>query len=348
MPPFSTTPVATPRPVEGHLADSQAKAMTARERAIAKLTAQAEPSQAPGASVQDSNPPKNLLPPTPESVQAPETEGQTPISEASTSVETPTEATISPPEAPLSSQYAQLARKEKAIRMQAQELKRQQDAFRQREDAIKAKEAEMQSNYVPKERLVKDPWSVLNENNVSYEQITQEALNAPSPEQRAQQQIIAELRSKIQALEDGQTSFKKSSEEAQKQAYTQAVGHLKAETKALVASGDAFETIRVTNSHDDVVDLITKTFEKEGVLLTVEDAATAVEDYLIEEAMKVARLAKIQARLQPKAASPSAPEAKAGAPGSKPPMKTLTNATGAARQLTAKERAVMAFKGEKV
>lgn len=344
---FSTTPVAAPRPVEGHLADSQAKAQTARERAIAKLTTQAQPSQTPSASVQDSNPPQNLQPPVQTQVAEGQTHTSDDVSQAVPEAPAPKEATPVSTEAPLSSQYAQLARKEKAIRMQAQELKRQQDAFKQREDAIKAKEAEMQSNYVPKERLAKDPWSVLNENNISYEQLTQEALNAPSPEARAQQQVIARLEAKIQALEDGQTSSKKSYEDSQKQQYTQAVNQIRNDAKALVATGDAFETIRVTNSHDDVVDLITKTFEKEGVLLSVEEAAVAVEEYLVEEAMKVARLSKIQQRLKPQAASPGA-SAPTKEPRQQQPMKTLTNATGAARQLTAKERAVMAFKGEKV
>ncbi len=100
----------------------------------------------------------------------------------------------------------------------------------------------------------------------------------------------------------------------------------------------------------DVVDLIEKTFKEDGILLTEDEAAQQVEDYLTEEAYKLANLKKIQKRLQTSSASTSTsatPAKSAETPKQSQPMKTLTNAVGTSRQLTSKERAILAFKGEK-
>jgi hypothetical protein len=64
-----------------------------------------------------------------------------------------------------------------------------------------------------------------------------------------------------------------------------------------------------------------------------------VEDYLVEEALKVAKISKISKKLQP-AAQPAAEPIK------QPAAKTLTNAMGTNRPLSAKERAVLAFEGK--
>lgn len=345
---FTTTPLNSPKLVDGAISDQQSKAQAARERAINMLVSQssrdARPTNLSVEEIKTTEVPAALAeidatPPAQAPVEA--QKGQVDSSEASApKAEAPKEATA-PSEAPLSSQYVQLARKEKAIRLQAQELKSQQAALQAKEDAFKARETELLSQYVPKSRFSADPWSVMSENGVSYEQLTQQALNAPSPEAQAQQQVIAKLEAKIAALEEGHNSTKQSIVDSQTQAYTQAVNQLRSDAKQLVKSDDNFETIRATDSYEDVVELITKTFKDDGVLLTVEQAAAEVEEYLVEEAMKVAKLNKIQQRLKPQAASPVAK------PTTQPqPTKTLTNAQGASRQLTSRERAILAFKGE--
>ena len=61
--------------------------------------------------------------------------------------------------------------------------------------------------------------------------------------------------------------------------------------------------------------------------------------------MKLAQLKKIQQRLQPKS-QPSAQKQESSSKQQDQPIKTLTNSVGVARSLTAKERAILAFKGE--
>jgi hypothetical protein len=278
-------------------------------------------------------------------------DGQTHTSEepAASPSETPAPEVTKAKEEPLSDQYAKLARKEKALRAEMLKLKSEREAFqRDRDQAAKPKDPTPsvdQSQFIPKERLMKDTLGVLGELGLSYEQLTQMALNAPSPEAQAFQQHISKLESKIAELEEKTTSTKKSIEDGQQQSYQQALKQIRNEAQDLVATDpEAFETIHASGSVDEVVELIERTWKEDGKLLTVEQAAREVEEYLAEEAMKYARLKKIQKRLQP-APAPT-PAAKPLEASKQQPPKTLTNAMGTQRQLSARERAILAARGE--
>lgn len=258
--------------------------------------------------------------------------------------------TPAPVEPQISSQFAQLARQTKAFRAQQAAAKAEQTAFKAEQAAFKAEQervkAEMHSQYVPKERITKETLKVLQEQGLTAEQITNMVLNQPDPAETQRQSVIEELRAEIQSLKDGQESTKKSFEDQQRQSYTQAVNMIRNEVSQLVDADANFETIKATNSVEDVVELITKTFETEQRMLTVQEAADAVEEYLVEEALKIAKLNKIQQRLKPTTAPAKAAAASplAGAP--KTATKTLTSSMNNSRPLTAKERAILAFKGE--
>lgn len=281
--------------------------------------------------------------------------GQNGLSEsASSPVESPKADTKATPDEPLSNQYALLARKEKALRAKAmqqdQAIKAREAGIVAREEAIKAKDAEYQSKYIARDRISQDPISVLNDLGLSYDQITQLMLNAPKAEDMARAKELQSVRDELNAVKEQQVKSQKAYDDAQTQSYQQAINQIRLETKSLVNSDPTFETIKATDSVSDVVELIEETFKKDGILLTVEEAATEVENYLVEEAMKLARLNKIQQRLKPAvsqaAAKPSVATQKLQAE-SKPPIKTLTNSVGISRPLSARDRAILAFKGEK-
>lgn len=257
-------------------------------------------------------------------------------------------------EEPLSAQYAVLARKEKALRAkaQAQDLafKAREEALRVREEALTGKASSFdESKYIPRDRLKQETLNVLAEEGISYEELTNAILTQQSS--NTDPRVLAEikaLKSQLSQYEELNKKTAQSIEDNQKQSYQQAVNQIRNETKSLVTTDDNFELIRHTNSVDDVVELIERTFKEDGVLMTVSEAAKQVEDYLTEEATKLARSKKIQQRLSPK------PTTAQGAPKptetnqAKQPQsaKTLTNSHNAARPLTAKERAILAFKGE--
>jgi hypothetical protein len=151
-----------------------------------------------------------------------------------------------------------------------------------------------------------------------------------------------EMQEELRKVREEQANSRKSIEQQQAQAYQQALSQIRAETKNLVNSDPSFEAIKATGSVNDVVELIERTFNEDGKLLTVEEAASAVEEYLTEEATRLSKIGKIQKRLQAAQQSNSAKKPVQ----EQPQLKTLTNGVGAQKPLNARERALLAFKGE--
>ena len=253
-------------------------------------------------------------------------------------------ATPAPKQAPeLDPKFADLARKEKAIRSKAQALKAQ-------EEALKAREA----SYIPKDQLAKDPLAALAQAGYSQEAIAELLLKGQQPKDPMGDTIQA-LKAEIEAL-------KKSQDDQTTSTYKQAITQIKKDAEKLVASSPEFETVKATGSIQDVVDLIELTWKEDGEYLSVEEAAKQVEEHLLNEAIKLAGLKKVQEKLKP--AAPVEAEAEATSPyrpnkrwspkitplnpdGSrKVSATTLTNQQAVSRPLTAKERAILAFKGE--
>lgn len=327
---------------------------TPRERAIAKIMGSAPAAQQAQAEAVPN--PTNVSPEELGAIRQPQQKqevssdnGQNTTSEDTSSQQVESKEETKPKEELLSQQYAVLARKEKALRakVQAQDaaFKAQEAAIKAREDAIKAKDAEYQSNYIQKDQIAKDPFTTLQELGISYDQLTEMALNqqqADPATKLAIQKLEQRLEAQAKALEDA----KRSVEDQQKSAYNQAVNQLKVEARQLINNDPSFETIKETGSIGDVVELIEQTFKSDGILLSVEDAAKEVEEYLVEEAMKLMKLKKIQQRMAPAPKQPEAAPKQSDAQPKQNQMKTLTNSVSSSRQMSAKERAILAFKGQ--
>ena len=256
----------------------------------------------------------------------PNAPGQTNINEAPAPAATPE----TKPEL-ISPKFAALARKEK-------ELRRAVEAQRAREEQLKSKESEYQTNYVPKSRLLEDPLSALSELGITYDQIVQMALKPQKDP------TIAALEKEIQALKKTSEDNTTSMQAQQAAQYEQALNQIRNDTKQLVSANAEFETIKSQGAEEAVVKLIEETFKADGFVMSIDDAAKAVEDYLVEEGLKYAQLSKVQARLKPKV------EEQPPQQGTQP-IKTLTNAATAAPStpLSAKDRrqrAILAFKGQ--
>lgn len=278
----------------------------------------------------------------------PEVDNSTPVEALA---ETPS---LQTPETPkedpaLSRQFAQLARQERALRAKAQQ---QDQALKAREQALAEREAKLQgqtpdtTNYISRDRIKQDALSVLDEAGISYDDLTQQIINRQPTDPRVTS-TISRLEAKIQQLEKANEESTKSQADNQTRAYQAAVKQIGLDARNLVNSDPAFETIKATGSVKDVVDLITQTYDKDGVLLSVEEAAQEVENYLIEEAMKLTNIDKIKKRMaQSSATAKPSQQTQATTKQTQPQMKTLTNASASTRQLSAKERAILAFKGE--
>lgn len=263
-------------------------------------------------------------------------------SEAQPAAETPKPA-AAPEETPLSAQYAQLARKEKAMRLEAQRLKADRQALQAERDALKTPPPALYdaSKHLDRQRLLEDPLNTLAELGLTYDQLTQAQLNAPSQEQMQMYRTIKALEAKIATLEEGQTGTRKAIEQQQQDSYKQAVTQLTKEASQLVFTDPNFETIKATNNVKEVIKLIEDTWKEEGTLMSVEQACEEVENYLVDEAYKLSQLSKIQKRLKP-AAAPASSAKTAETQDTKKSQTTLTNNMTTSRQYSPKERAILA------
>lgn len=255
-------------------------------------------------------------------------------------------------ETALSDRYAHLARQQKALR---QKQLQQDQAYKTREDAIKAKEAEYaakdqeyQKGYISKDRLKQQTLQTLLENGVTYEELTQQVLQQQPQDPRVSAEL-ERLKEQNLRLESKLTEWEQNTTKQQQQAYQSAIKQIQADTKALVSTDPNFEMIKATGSIQDVVELITKTYEQDQILLSVEEAAQQVEDYLADEAIKLANLTKIKKKLAPVApeqTSSTPMQTQQGQKQQTQPVKTLTNAISSPRPMTTRERAIAAFHGK--
>ena len=250
-------------------------------------------------------------------------------------------------------QFAKLAQQEKSLRARIQQ---QEASFRAREDALKAKEASLQvpqtdmTKYISKDMFKQDALAALAEAGMTYEEVTQQIMSQQPTDPRVLN-TINKLQAKIDALEAKTADSQKSYQDQQSAAYQAAVKQIELDVKTLVNSDPNYETIKHTSASKDVVELITETYNKDGYLLTVEEAAQQVEEYLADKYTKVANINKIKARINKAVATPNQSTTQqtpvgANKQAATTSMKTLTNANSSTRQLSAKERAVLAFKGE--
>jgi hypothetical protein len=225
-------------------------------------------------------------------------------------------------------QYAALARKEQAFRKAQQELKTAQDAWQQK-----------QAGFVSKESLQSDPLKALAEAGISYDKLVELQINQANPDPNAA------LLARISELETKLAGVDTNLQNRDKQSYDQAVNQIRNDAKLLVDSDPAFEVTKATGQSEEVVELIKKVFDAEGVILDVEDAARQVEEVLQERKAKeittLQSLSSIKKRLE--ASKPVATEAQAAEQVAAPSPTTLNNNMSGVKPLSARERAILAF-----
>jgi hypothetical protein len=228
------------------------------------------------------------------------------------------------------------ARKEAALQKQRQELEA-------REQTWKQKLADYENGYISKDALKQDPLSVLEEAGWTYEQLTDMLVNQPN----ITDPTIRALKAEINKLKQTHTEAQTKAEQAAQAQYQQAVKQMTTEVKMLIDGNDAYETVREAGMHEAVVQLVTDTFEKEGYLMDLDEAAKQVEEHLLAEAEKMTSWKKLQERLKAKQTPIEAPVSAAPVTGKSP---TITNAVTAPSKPSSEKdriaRAMAAFQGK--
>jgi hypothetical protein len=319
--------------------------LDARERAIQKFM---QPTTAAQAAAQD-HPVPNPTQVSPEelgAVKAPERGNSLNNEEVVNTA--PTQEAPKAAEEPLSSQYAILARKEKAIRQREQQLRAREAELRAQSKPAESTPSQPSldmSKYVSVDDLLRDPFGILNEKGLGYDKLTEIAMQGPSHETRTLTNEVKALRDELAKIKGETENTKKSFEEQQVMQRDQAIRSIRNEVSNAVRNDPSFEAIKTTGSEREVVNLIVRTFDEDGILLSAEEAAREVEEYLVNEAIRLTKLNKIQQKLAPKVA-PAPQVQKAAESNQKPQMKTLTNSVNSSAKMSARERAILAFQGK--
>lgn len=233
----------------------------------------------------------------------------------------------------------QLAKRERAFRAQQRQFQQEQAEFKQQQEKLKST-----PDLSWKENLKKDPIAVLAEAGFTHEQIAQQLINR-SPESLEMKQLRAEIADLRKEQKD---TFEKVNS-TQSKAYEQALKQVARDVKITVHGNEEFELInsKGTVGHDAVVEYIKSTYEEDGILLSADEAAKEVEEYLLEEATALAKLKKVQAKLTPPEVLKN-PEQKTQ---TQQKTQTLTNQattstpSGKLDSKERKQRAILAFQG---
>lgn len=243
-----------------------------------------------------------------------------PVSSASVSSEAVVEETK-----PLSPQFAALAKQKRAVQLERAQLEKEKAEFASKAPQVSAEELV--------KRLKSQPLSVLQEYDISYDQLTEALLS----NEDGSSQKIRELEAKLSAVEQ---NLDKKFTERDSQSKQSALNEMRKEADMLAREGDTYELIRETGSAPKVIELIERTFDKSGEILDVAYAMQLVEDELLNENLKFAKLKKVQGKLTPE---PPAQTLQT----QQPQMRTLTNRDSATTQLSRRQRAMAAFAGTK-
>lgn len=187
------------------------------------------------------------------------------------------------PQSAMSPQFAALARKERQLRQMSRTFQAEKQAF-------EAQKAEVEKYKGWESKLANDPIGVMLEKGFTTDEIAQRLLSQNDPNQFQFQK----LQQKIQDLESAQVSSMKKIEDTQSANYQQARKQITNDVKMLVDGNESYESIQAMGAQSAVVELIEQVFNKDGYLMSLEDAAKEVEEYCLEQAKKIAGLKKLQ------------------------------------------------------
>lgn len=218
---------------------------------------------------------------------------------------------------PLSPQLAMIAKQRRALQVKERELADKEKALGG------STRAELEA------RIKSQPLSVLQELGVTYDQLTNDILQA----QGSINPDIQSLKAELKALKEGVDKTLSDKDAAAEKAV---LAEMRRNINQLASQGDDYEAIRETKSESDVIELIHRTYKDTGEVMDEAEAMKLVEEYLIEKSLRLAKLKKVQGKLTPEVPAQQAPQTG---------MRTLTNKDSAKPMLDRRQRAIQAMLG---
>jgi len=217
--------------------------------------------------------------------------------DAAEEVEQSLEQASNPDRDDFSRKFAALSRREKEIR--AKEVEYDQRIAELEARFQPKKEVEKEPELPFEYRLKQNPLKALEDMGLSYDKLTELALNdgklTPDMQMRLmREELENDYKSKYKELEDRIIEKEKNDEQRR---YDEIETGFKNEIEAFVSSKpEQFELIQANEAKDVVYEVIEEHYNETGKILDIEEAANAVESYLEEEAEKLLKLGKLRSK----------------------------------------------------
>ena len=224
-------------------------------------------------------------------------ENQNSSVDAAEEVEQSLEQASNPDRDEFSRKFAALSRREKEIR--AKEVEYDQRIAELEARFQPKKEVEKEPELPFEYRLKQNPLKALEDMGLSYDKLTELALNdgklTPDMQMRLmREELENDYKSKYKELEDRIIEKEKNDEQRR---YDEIETGFKNEIEAFVSSKpEQFELIQANEAKDVVYEVIEEHYNETGKILDIEEAANAVESYLEEEAEKLLKLGKLRSK----------------------------------------------------
>ena len=197
-----------------------------------------------------------------------------------------------------SRKFAALSRREKEIRAKEVEYDKRIAELEERLGSF-GKKPEPEPELPIEYRLKKDPLRALEDMGLSYDKLTELALNdgklTPEMQMRLmREELEGDYKKKFEELENRLLEKEKSDEQRR---YDDIQRGFQNEIEDFVESNsDKYELIQANEANDIIYDVIEEHYNDTGRILDIEEAAEAVENYLEEEAEKIFRLGKFRSK----------------------------------------------------
>ena len=218
--------------------------------------------------------------------------------DASEEVEQSLEEARNPDRDDFSRKFAALSRREKEIRAKEVEYDKRIAELEERLGSF-GKKPEPEPELPIEYRLKKDPLRALEDMGLSYDKLTELALNdgklTPEMQMRLmREELEGDYKKKFEDLENRLLEKEKSDEQRR---YDDIQRGFQNEIEDFVESNaDKYELIQANEANDIIYDVIEEHYNDTGRILDIEEAAEAVENYLEEEAEKIFRLGKFRSK----------------------------------------------------
>lgn len=235
-----------------------------------------------------------------------------------TSIEEVEKAPVKKEDDAFSKKFAALSKKEKQIRQRETQLNAKMAELEAKIKAMEAPKVEEKPQIPIEKRLKQSPLETLKELGLSYEKLTELALNdgkmsLDDKMELLKEEMEAKHQAEIEAIRNELTNRDKKSEEDK---YKEVIQNFMVELTGFVNNTEDYELIRANDAVPLVYDVIEQHHVKTGRILSNKEAADHVESHLLEEAQKLLKLKKLGYKPEP--VSDKKPEGQINKP-------TLTN-----------------------